>query len=124
MYVVVVANMLESTFLLTFGTFTPAVIVPAWLSSNQVSISGRATQLGLVAGMQNIAGIISSEAFRSQDAPIYAPALIVSACFQAFMILAAAAAFLYYRNINRKLASGKLLFVEGNEDHPEFRFVL
>ncbi|RDW89243.1 MFS general substrate transporter-42 [Coleophoma cylindrospora] len=112
------------TFLLTFGTFTPAVVVPAWLSSNQISISGRATQLGLVAGMQNIAGIISSEAFRTQDAPVYAPALIVSACFQAFMILAATAAFVYYRSINRKLSRGEIVFVEGRECPPGFRFVL
>ncbi|KAE8442752.1 hypothetical protein EG329_002892 [Mollisiaceae sp. DMI_Dod_QoI] len=58
------------TFLLTFGSFTPAVLVPAWLSSNTISVSGRATTLGLVAGLQNIAGIISSESFRSQDAPV------------------------------------------------------
>jgi hypothetical protein len=59
-----------STFLLTFGSFTPAVLVPAWLSSNTTSTSGRATTLGLVSGLQNIAGIISSVAFRSQDAPV------------------------------------------------------
>ncbi|KAH8807922.1 major facilitator superfamily domain-containing protein [Xylogone sp. PMI_703] len=112
------------TFLLTFGTFTPAVIVPAWLSGNQSSLSGRATQLGLVAGLQNIGGIISSEAFRSQDAPVYAPALIVSACFQGFMILSATCAYIYYRRMNRKLDSGEVTFIEGRENHPEFRYIL
>ncbi|OQU97695.1 hypothetical protein CLAIMM_03587 isoform 2 [Cladophialophora immunda] len=62
------------TFLLTFGTFTPAVLVPAWATSNITSNSARATTLGLLSGLQNIAGIISSYAFRSQDAPVYRPA--------------------------------------------------
>ncbi|RFU25169.1 hypothetical protein B7463_g11168, partial [Scytalidium lignicola] len=112
------------TFLLTFGTFTPAVIVPAWLSSNQSSLSGRATQLGLIAGLQNIGGIISSESFRSQDSPVYAPALIVSACFQGFMILSATGAYLYYRQMNRKLDSGEIAFITGREDYPEFRNIM
>ncbi|KUJ16734.1 MFS general substrate transporter [Mollisia scopiformis] len=112
------------TFLLTFGSFTPAVLVPAWLSSNSISTSGRATTVGLVAGLQNIAGIISSESFRSQDAPIYAPALIISGCFEGAMCVTAAFAYLYYRTINRRLDSGKMQFVRGMEQNPNFRYVL
>jgi hypothetical protein len=59
-----------STLLLTFGAFTPAMLIPAWLSSNTIPTSGRATTLGLITGLQNIAGIISSKAFHSQDAPV------------------------------------------------------
>lgn len=112
------------TFMLTFGGFTPAVLIPAWLSSNTTSASGRATTLGLVAGFQNIAGIISSYAFRAQDAPIYAPALIVSGCFQGGMCIAALGAYFYYRNANRKLDSGILSSIKGMEQNPRFKYVL
>ncbi|KIY00448.1 uncharacterized protein Z520_04133 [Fonsecaea multimorphosa CBS 102226] len=112
------------TFLLTFGTFTPAVLVPAWATSNMTSNSARATTLGLLAGLQNIAGIISSYAFRSQDAPVYRPALIVSGCFQGGLILAASFAWFYYRRVNQQLDSGKKTSVRGMEQNPEFRYVL
>jgi hypothetical protein len=112
-----------STFLLTFGTFVPAVLVPAWASGNTPSPSARATTLGLISGMQNLGGIISSEAFRSEDAPVYAPALITSGVFQGTMILMAAGALLYYRTINRQLDEGKKGTVMGMERNPEFRYV-
>ncbi|OAL23908.1 hypothetical protein AYO20_10820 [Fonsecaea nubica] len=112
------------TFLLTFGTFTPAVLVPAWATSNITSNSARATTLGLLVGLQNIAGIISSYAFRSQDAPVYRPALIVSGCFQGGMLLTASFAWFYYRRVNRQLDSGKRTSVRGMEQNPDFRYVL
>ncbi|RDW63281.1 MFS general substrate transporter-13 [Coleophoma cylindrospora] len=112
------------TFLLTFGGFTPAVLIPAWASSNIPSNSARATTLGLLAGMQNIAGIISSEAFRTQDAPVYAPALIISGCFQGAMVLTAAFAFFYYRRINKQLDSGERVSVAGMEQNLNFRYIL
>lgn len=74
--------------------------------------------------MQNIAGIISSEAFQSEDAPIYSPALLVSGCFDGGMILMALLAYFYYRNLNKKLDSGELTFVKGMESSPKFRYVL
>ncbi|KAI1488134.1 major facilitator superfamily domain-containing protein [Biscogniauxia mediterranea] len=91
------------TFLITFGTFTSAVLVPAWISGNVVSRSGRATALGLVSGLQNLGGIISSVSFRSEDAPIYRPALITSGVFQGCVVVLAAGAWLWYRRQNRKL---------------------
>ncbi|CAJ2509987.1 Uu.00g058870.m01.CDS01 [Anthostomella pinea] len=90
------------TFLITFGTFTSAVLVPAWASGNTVSRSGRATTLGLIAGLQNLGGIISSVAFRSEDAPVYRPALITSGVFQACVVLLAGAGWAWYRQENRK----------------------
>lgn len=61
--------------MLTFGSFTPAVLVPAWVSGNSSSASSRATTLGLIAGLQNIGGIISSQSFRVQDGPVRQPDL-------------------------------------------------
>jgi len=100
------------------------VLIPAWLSNNMVSPSGRATALGLITGLQNVAGIVSSEAFRAQDAPVYAPSLIVSGCFEGAMILAVAVMYFYFRRINWQLDQGKLAFVKGMEGFPEFRYVL
>lgn len=91
------------TFLITFGTFTSAVLVPAWASSNIVSQSARATTLGLISGLQNLGGIISSVAFRSEDAPVYRPALVTSGVFQGCVVLLAAAGWVWYWRQNRQL---------------------
>ncbi|KAF2118737.1 major facilitator superfamily domain-containing protein [Lophiotrema nucula] len=112
------------TFMLTFGAFTPAVLVPAWTSSNITDNSARATTLGLLAGLQNIAGIISSYAFRSQDAPVYKPALVLSGCCQGGMVLLAGFAWFYYRRINKQLDRGERTSVRGMEQNPDFRYVL
>ncbi|KAF7559925.1 hypothetical protein G7046_g4224 [Stylonectria norvegica] len=70
------------TYLITFGTFTPGILVPIWIASNTTTTTGRAMRLGLNFMGQNLAGIISSSVFRAQDAPIYKPALITIACTQ------------------------------------------
>ncbi|KAI0002813.1 major facilitator superfamily domain-containing protein [Xylariaceae sp. FL0662B] len=93
------------TFLITFGTFTSAVLVPAWASGNIVSRSGRATTLGLISGLQNLGGIISSLVFRSEDAPVYRPALITSGIFQGCVVILAAGAWVWYRRENRRKGS-------------------
>lgn len=56
--------------MLTFGSFTPAVLVPAWLAGNTTSATARATTLGLISGLQNLGGIISSLSFKAKDAPV------------------------------------------------------
>ncbi|KAK6075179.1 vitamin H transporter protein [Seiridium cupressi] len=90
------------TFLITFGTFTSAVLVPAWASSNIASRSARATTLGLVSGLQNLGGIISSVVFRSEDAPVYRPALVTSGVFQGCVVLLATTGWLWYWHLNKK----------------------
>lgn len=80
--------------------------------------------MGLATGLQNVAGIVSSEAFRTQDAPVYAPSLIVSGCFEGAMIVAVAIMYIYYRRINRLLDEGKLDFVKGMESSQGFRYAL
>lgn len=75
------------TYLLTFGTFTPALLIPAWVGVNTPSASGRAVALGLVSMFQNLGGIISSAVYRAQDAPVYRPALITVSVFQGVFIV-------------------------------------
>ncbi|ETS79308.1 hypothetical protein PFICI_09161 [Pestalotiopsis fici W106-1] len=91
------------TFLITFGTFTSAVLVPAWVSSNIASRSARATTLGLISGMQNLGGIISSVVFRAEDAPVYRPALVTSGVFQGCVVVLAAAGWIWYWHEIKKL---------------------
>lgn len=112
------------TFLLTFGTFTPAVIVPAWQSNNNTTATGRAAAVGLLVAMQNVAGIISSAAFRDQDAPVYRPALITSGVFQGVMILLVGAMRVYYAWQNRLLDRGRREYAAGMEGRAEYRYVL
>lgn len=91
------------TFLITFGTFTSAVLVPAWASGNLASRSARAATLGLVAGLQNLGGIVSSVVFRAEDAPVYRPALITSGVFQGCVVILAAAGWIWYARENKRL---------------------
>ncbi|TVY59486.1 putative transporter [Lachnellula cervina] len=112
------------TYLITFGTFTPGILVPAWVASNTHTTTGRAVTLGLLFAGQNLAGIISSAVFRAQDAPIYKPALITVAVTQGVYILVSLAQRQYYVKINKKLDNGKITEVIGIESNPGFRFAL
>ena len=98
------------TFLITFGTFTSAVLVPAWAASNTPSASARATTLGLISGLQNLGGIISSEAFRTEDTPVYKPALITSGVFQGCVVLLTGGAWLWYRRKNARKGSAEFRY--------------
>ena len=116
------------------------MLVPAWASSNTTSNSARATTLGLLAGMQNIAGIISSYSFIGREAPVfripetatlltdfhqvYRTALIVTGSFQGGMILTTSFAWFYYWRINKELDSGKRRYAVGMEENPGFRYVV
>ena len=112
------------TYLLTFGTFTPGILVPVWIASNTTTTTGRAFRLGLNFFGQNIAGIISSCAFRAQDAPVYKPALITIACCQAAFMIVCLGVREYYRRLNKKLDSGELVHVSGGKERPEYRYAV
>jgi len=112
------------TYLITFGTFTPGILVPAWVASNTHTTTGRALNLGLLFGFQNLAGIISSAVFRAQDAPIYKPALITVAVTQGVFIIVCFFQRQYYSRLNKKLDEGEITTVEGMEINPGFRYAV
>lgn len=112
------------TYLLTFGTFTPGILVPVWIASNTTTTTGRAFRLGLNFFGQNIAGIISSNAFRAQDAPVYKPALITVACCQAVFMVICLGVREYYRRLNKKLDSGEIVHISGGKERPEYRYAV
>ncbi|KAF2811329.1 MFS general substrate transporter [Mytilinidion resinicola] len=112
------------TYLITFGTFTPGILVPVWLSSNTTTTTGRALRLGISFMGQNLAGIISSVAFRAQDAPTYKPALVTVASCQAAFIVVCLSLREYYRRENKKLESGEVVHFSGGKERPEYRYAL
>ncbi|KAH9885549.1 MFS general substrate transporter [Xylariomycetidae sp. FL2044] len=112
------------TYLLTFGTFTPGILIPVWVASNTTTTTGRAFRLGLNFMAQNLAGIISSAVFREQDAPIYKPALITVACCQTVFIVVCMGLREHFRRLNKRLDSGEMVHVSGGRERPEYRYAL
>ncbi|KZF23930.1 allantoate permease [Xylona heveae TC161] len=89
-------------FLLTSGAFAPSCLFHSWHNNNQPSENGRAAITGVLVGASNSGGIVSSIAFKSNTAPKYLPALIVTAVFQAIGILLSFAFGMYLRWDNKK----------------------
>lgn len=112
------------TYLIEIGTFTSGALVPSWASSNFPNNTTRATALGMIYAFTNLGGIISSETFRTQDAPVYKLALTVTGCFQAAFILLGLLMRQYYVWKNKQLDDGKVEFVEGMEQNGEFRYAI
>ncbi|KAL7619624.1 hypothetical protein AAE478_010165 [Parahypoxylon ruwenzoriense] len=112
------------TYLLTFGNFTPGILVPVWVASNTTTTTGRAFRLGLNFTAQNLAGIVSSAVFRAQDAPVYKPALITVACCQAVFMVLCLGLREHFRRLNKKLESGEAVHVSGGKVRPEYRYAL
>lgn len=112
------------TYLLQVGTFTSGVLVPSWLSTNIPNPTKRATALGMLYLFTNLAGIISSASFRTQDAPIYRPALTVTGCFQAGFVLSGLAMRQYFVKKNKDLDSGKVQSVKEMEHNPDYRYAM
>lgn len=112
------------TYLITFGTFTPGILVPVWVASNTTTTTGRAFRLGLNFMAQNLAGIISSSVFRDQDAPIYKPALITIACCQGVFMVICLGLREHFRRLNKKLQANEIVHVSGGKERPEYRYAL
>lgn len=112
------------TYLITFGTFVPMLLVPAWVGANTQSTSARAVALGFISMCTNLGGIVSSGAYQEKDAPTYRPALItVFVCQAVFVIICAGMRVLYAR-MNADLARGRTVIVEEVEVPKGFRFML
>ncbi|OKL57414.1 hypothetical protein UA08_07657 [Talaromyces atroroseus] len=113
------------TYLLTFGTFTPMLLIPAWVGANAQSASARAVALGFISMFTNLGGIVSSGVYRQQDAPTYRPALITVSVCQAVFIVICFGMRVVYSRMNRDLARGKTVVVDGGvEVKFGFRFML
>lgn len=112
------------TYLITFATFTPSNLIPVWLSSNVPTTTGRAVALGLNYMAMNLAGIASSLSYRTQDAPVYRPALITAGITQGVFVVVCMALRQYYVRQNRKLDRGEIAHAPGMEARPEYRYAI
>ncbi|KEQ66408.1 putative pantothenate transporter [Aureobasidium melanogenum CBS 110374] len=66
-------------FLLCSGAYIPSCLVHSWHNNNNVNESSRAATTGLLVGLGNLSGILSTATFRTEYAPAYRPTLIVTA---------------------------------------------
>ncbi|QGA19351.1 hypothetical protein EYB26_007040 [Talaromyces marneffei] len=112
------------TYLLTFGTFVPLLLVPAWVGANTRTTSSRAVALGFLSTSANLGGIVSSGVYRAQDAPTYRPALITVFLCQAVFVMICIVMRAVYARMNRDLARGVAVVVEGVEVRRGFKFML
>ncbi|KAK8864424.1 hypothetical protein IAR55_001672 [Kwoniella newhampshirensis] len=89
-------------FLLCIGANTPSVMLSTWYSNNSISENKRVVLTGVMVGIANASGLISSNVFRAQDEPKYIPALATSAAFGGFTAVLAFTFGMYMRLENRR----------------------
>lgn len=70
-----------ASFMMTWGTSAPSVLLDAWYNNNIASEGKRVVLTSVAVPMANLMGLVSSNIFRDQDSPKYLPALITTAAF-------------------------------------------
>lgn len=72
-----------ATFMMTWGTAAPSVILSTWYNNNVAHEGRRVTLTSIGVPLANLMGVVSSNIFREQDKPKYIPALATTAAFGA-----------------------------------------
>ncbi|KAJ5691784.1 transporter [Penicillium macrosclerotiorum] len=70
-----------ASFMMTWGTSAPSVLLDSWYNNNIANEGRRVVLTSIAVPMANLMGVVSSNIFRSQDAPKYFPALITTSVF-------------------------------------------
>lgn len=112
------------TYLLMAGTFTPPPLVAEWIASNSPTSTGRALRLGMFATAIPVGGIISSVAFRAQDAPVYQRGLLTCASFIVLLAVLAAGMRVHFARLNARMDRGEVVNVVLGFQRPEWRHAL
>ncbi|KAF2214236.1 hypothetical protein CERZMDRAFT_110605 [Cercospora zeae-maydis SCOH1-5] len=68
-------------FMMTWGTSAPSVILDVWYNNNIADENRRVMLTSIGVPVANLMGVVSSNIFRTQDAPNYIPALATTAAF-------------------------------------------
>ena len=68
-------------FMMTWGTSAPSVILDVWYNNNIADENRRMLLTAIGVPVANLMGVVSSNIFRTQDAPNYIPALATTAAF-------------------------------------------
>ncbi|KAI3340567.1 major facilitator superfamily domain-containing protein [Ustulina deusta] len=79
-----------ATFMMTWGTSAPSVLLSTWYNNNVAHEGQRLTLTSVGVPLANLMGLVASNVFREQDKPKYEPALITTASFGGFGFLVAA----------------------------------
>lgn len=74
-------------FMMTWGTSAPSVILDVWYNNNIADENRRVLLTSIGVPVANMMGVVSSNIFRTQDAPNYIPALATTAAFGGMGIL-------------------------------------
>lgn len=112
------------TYLIMAGTFTPPPLVAEWIASNSPTSTGRALRLGMFATAIPIGGIISSVAFRAQDAPVYQRGLLTCASFIVLLAVLAAGMRVHFARLNARMDRGEDVGVAPGFERSEWRHAL
>ncbi|KAF7588511.1 hypothetical protein BBP40_005648 [Aspergillus hancockii] len=70
-----------ASFMMTWGTSAPSVLLDVWYNNNIASEGKRVVLTSIAVPLANLMGVVSSNIFRNEDAPKYLPALITTAAF-------------------------------------------
>jgi hypothetical protein len=70
-----------ATFMMTWGTSAPSVLLDVWYNNNIAGESRRVVLTSIAVPIANLMGVVASNIFRTQDAPKYMPALVTTAAF-------------------------------------------
>ncbi|KFY15010.1 hypothetical protein V492_02283 [Pseudogymnoascus sp. VKM F-4246] len=76
-----------ASFMMTWGTSAPSVILDVWYNNNTPHPSRRLLLTSVAVPLANLMGIVASNIFREQDAPKYIPALATTAAFGGFGLI-------------------------------------
>lgn len=66
-------------FMLASGAYVPSCLVHSWHNNNNLSENARAATTGILVGLGNLGGILSSATFRTEYASKYIPTLTATA---------------------------------------------
>lgn len=97
-----------AAFMMTWGTSAPSVLLDVLYNNNIANENRRVMLTSVGVPVANVMGLVSSNIFRSQDAPRYIPALATTAAFggTGLVLTLALGAYMILDNRRRNRAQG------------------
>lgn len=97
-----------SCFLMTTGASVSSVLTSTWYNNNTPNENRRVVISAVGVPLANAAGLISTNIFRTKDAPKYVPALGITAGFggAAILVIVGIVTFMFFDNRRRNKAQG------------------
>ncbi|KAL8962282.1 MAG: hypothetical protein Q9193_001292 [Seirophora villosa] len=98
-----------ATFMMTWGTSAPSVLLDVWYNNNIAHEGRRVVLTSIGVPLANLMGVVSSNIFQNKDAPKYIPALATTAAFGAvgFTLTLLLGVYMMFDNARRDRKAGK-----------------